>query len=471
MRQTSDLRRVARAAAVVCGLASGMTAAWAAGFQLNESSASGLGNAFAGGAAAAEDASTLWTNVAGLSRLRGRQAVVVLHLITPSINFKDGGSQRATAQPTLGGTGGDAGSLNVVPGTYIVLPLGPSFTAGLGISAPWGLVTEYDKSWVGRFQATKSSIQTLNINPGFAWKLSPGVSLGLGVNAQRMLAEFNNQVNYTGALLQAATKAGLPAATIGALGTATAGLESSASVKGADNAWGWNAGVLWDLDSASRLGVHYRSPVKYSIAGNVAFTNPALPAIASPALAGAAANLAAAVNAQALYNGAVTSAVKLPAIANLSYFRSLGPQWDVMADAQWTEWSTIQQLTFTRADGTVLQSTPERFKDTWKLALGLTYRPGGPWAWRGGVAIDQTPVRDAYRTARLPDSNRTWVSGGAQYVLGPTMKVDLGAAYLFAKRASIDSSIHLPASAGAGVLLGHYANHTVIVSGQVSMAF
>lgn len=370
MRQTLALRRIAQAAAIASCIGCG-SAALAAGFQLNESSASGVGNAFAGGAAAAEDASTLWTNVAGLSRLKGRQAVVALHLITPSINFKDGGSLAAPGQPAVGGLGGDAGGLNVVPGTYLVLPMGPTLTAGVGITAPWGLVTEYDDTWAGRFQATKSSIQTLNINPGIAWKLSPGVSLGLGLNAQRMIAEFNNQVNYSGALLSAAGSAGLPPATIGALATATAGLASSASVKGRDSAWGWNIGVLWDLDSASRIGLHYRSAVKYDIAGKVVFTNPSLPAIASPALAGAAASLAGAVNTQALYNGAVTSQVKLPAILNLSYFGRLDSRWDLMADAQWTQWSTIRELAFIRGNGTVLQRTPEEFKDTWKLALGV----------------------------------------------------------------------------------------------------
>jgi len=470
MRPIPVLRRIALAAALVSSIGGG-PAAQAAGFQLNESSASGLGNAFAGGAAAAEDASTLWSNVAGLSRLRGRQAVLALHLITPTIRFKDGGSLAAPGQPVLGTLGGDAGGLNVVPNAYLVLPLSPALTAGVGFTAPWGLVTEYDRSWIGRFQATRSSIQTLNINPGIAWQLSPGVSLGLGLNAQRMLAEFNNQVNYSGALLQAAGAAGLAPATIGALATATAGLESRASVKGSDNAWGWNIGALWALDAGSRVGLHYRSAVTYTIAGQVAFSHPALPAIANPALAGAAAGLDAALKASVLADGAVHSRVKLPAIVNLSYVGGLGPRWTLMADAQWTQWSTIQELAFIRADGTVLQRTPEAFKDSWKLALGVNYRPGGAWLWRGGLAFDQTPVRDAYRTPRLPDAHRTWLAGGVQRALGPTMTLDLGAAYLFARRAGIDSSVHLPASQGAGVLRGRYDNHTVIVSGQLGLLF
>ena len=108
--------------------------AFGAGFYLNESSASGLGNAFAGGAAAAEDATTLWSNVAGISRIEGRQAVGVIHLITPSIKFRNGFSANASQQ-ALGGEGGDAGGLNVVPNLYLAMPMSRDWSFGLGISS------------------------------------------------------------------------------------------------------------------------------------------------------------------------------------------------------------------------------------------------------------------------------------------------------------------------------------------------
>lgn len=461
-----------RIACAMAALAFGLGAspAQAAGFQLNETSASGLGLAYAGGAAAAEDASTLWTNVAGLSRLRGGQAIAVVHLITPSIKFGNGGSVNAASQ-ALGHDGGDAGGLNVVPNLYLGAPLGGGWSAGLGVTAPWGLVTEYDGGWAGRFQALRSSIQTLNINPGVAWKPSAGFAVGLGLNWQRMLAEFTNQVNYSAALLGAAAANGITpgSPTFNAIAAATPGLESAATVKGADNAWGWNLGLLWDLNPDQRLGLHYRSAVKYRLDGSAQFVNPtpAVPAALAPTVAA----LAAGVNRAALYDTGIRSEVEIPPVANLSYFHRLDARWDLMFDAQWTGWSTIRTLTFTRDDGSVLQSTPENFENAWKLALGVNYRPGGHWLLRGGVAVDQSPVSAPWRTARLPDADRTWLAAGGQYQFGGGMTLDVGAAYVWVKKGSIDQSGDPPNVPAYGRLDGSYRSHTVILSGQLVYAF
>jgi len=436
--------QAAQAVVAMMGLAA-PALGWAAGFQLNETSASGLGNAFAGGAAAAEDASTVWSNPAGMSRIRSAQVVGALHLIKPSIKFHDEGSSAAALQ-SLGGEGGDAGSMNYVPNLYFVMPINSQWSAGFGINAPWGLTTDYDAGWMGRFLADKSSIKTINFNPAVSWKPASNVALGLGVNLQRIDAEFTNQVNYSALLF--ANSAGA---------VAVPGLETAASAKGSDNAWGWNAGVLWEIDANSRVGAHYRSSIKFHIAGDATFSNPT-PAPPPPPLG----------------NTAITSDVELPAIVNLSYFRALNSQWDIMADAQWTGWSSIESLTFKyAADGSVLQSTPENFKDAWKFALGANYRYGAQWMFRGGVAYDKSPVQTAYLTPRLPDANRTWLTGGAQYKMSPQLTFDFGAGYVWVKTSTIDSNASGdPAiTAGYGRLKGNFSNNVVILSGQVAYSF
>jgi long-chain fatty acid transport protein len=430
--------------------------AFSAGFLLNETSASGLGIAFAGGAAAAQDASTLWSNPAGMSKLRGSQLVGAIHVITPSMTFNDQASLKALNQSTLGGNGGDAGGSNFVPNLYFAMPINPTWSFGVGFTAPWGLVTEYEAGWTGRFQALKSSIKTYNLNPAFSWKAAPEFAVGLGLNLQRLEGEFTNQVNYSGALISA-----------GGAGVAplTPNLESSALIKGADNSSGWNIGLLWDLDANTRLGFGYRSRVNYTLTGNVTFTNPA-----PSSLPAAVQGLATAVNAGALYNSGISSDVKIPEIANLSYFRTMG-SWDLMADAQWTRWSSIQSLTFMRDSGKLLQSTPENFKDVWKLALGFNYRQNDQWMWRGGLAYDQSPVQSAYRTPRLPDADRTWLTGGGQYKINHGFKFDFGAAYLWVKDGSINTPADAAGQAAYGLLNGKYTGRTWILSGQGTWSF
>lgn len=444
--------------------------ALAAGFQINETSASGLGNAYAGGAAAAEDAATLWSNAAGISRVGAMQVVGALHLITPSIKFRNGLSAPATQQP-LGGDGGDAGGLNVVPNVYVVWPVNAQWTLGLGVNAPFGLVTDYDQGWIGRFQADKSDIKTINLNPTAAYKLTSSVALGVGLNLQTIDATFTNQANYSAALLSAAAANGIApgSSTYNAIAAATPGLESGVEVRGDDRAFGWNVGVLWEIDKNRRFGAHYRSAIRYDVAGDVRFTHPT-PSVA-PGLAPTVALLVAGVNTTALYDSGVTAKVKLPPIANLSYFQSIDSRWDVMADAQWTGWSTIKDLTFVRSDGTTLQSTPENFKDTWKLALGVNYRVDGQWLLRGGLALDQSPVDAADRTPRLPDNDRAWLTAGVQWRPQRRLLLDVGAAYVKVDKASINKSGDPPSVLAYGLLNGSYKSHTTIVSAQLAYSF
>lgn len=418
----------------------------AAGFQINETSGSGLGNAFAGAAAAAEDASTLWSNPAGLSRLGERQVAGAIHLVTPSIKFRNQFSAAATQQP-LGGDGGDAGGVNVVPNLYVAMPLDRQWTLGLGINAPWGLVTDYDSGWIGRFQADKSDIKTVNINPAASFRLRDNLSLAFGLNIQRIDATFTNQLNYSAVLLQAG-------------GPASPGLESGVRIKGSDTAFGWNAGLLWELDKDRRVGLHVRSGIRYDVSGNVTFTHPTT---TNPA--------AAAVNAGLLFDSGVTAKVEMPAIVNLSYFDAIDSRWAVMADAQWTGWSSIEDLTFVRSSGSTLSSTPEHFKDVWKIAAGANYRYNDQWLLRGGVAYDKSPVQREFRTPRLPDHDHTWLTAGAQYRLNPKMQIDVGAAYVWVKKGTINKSGDPPNVLANGLLNGHYKAHVTIVSAQLTSTF
>ncbi|HEY5364964.1 MAG TPA: outer membrane protein transport protein [Casimicrobiaceae bacterium] len=461
-------RIAAAAAGTLFALAAGHS--YGSGFALQEESASGLGNAFAGGAAAAEDASSMSVNPATLSKYTTNQVVMGVSVITPSIKLKDGGSAAAAFQPQ-GDSGGDAGSTVPVPNSYLAVPINSDWVFGLGVNVPFGLVTEYNDSFVGRFQGIKSEVKTINVNPALSWKVTDQLALGLGVDWQRISADFSSDVNYSGAMAQAAQSAAaqglIPASLVPSIVGATTGLQSKSIVDGNDTTWGWNAGLLWDLNPATRIGFSYRSPINYKVTGNVSFDNPT-PNVPAP-LAPVVGQLAQQVNSVALFNGGVTADVKLPGQANLSIFQSYNDRWDWMADVQWTGWSRFKDLTFVRTTGDVLQTTPENFDDTWRVSAGATYKVSEQWKLRGGLAYDQSPVNDTDRTVRLPDGDRYWLAGGAQYKLSQQWRFDLGLAYIFIKQPDIDQNEG--STAQNGLVAGHYDSNVIIVSGQIVYSF
>jgi long-chain fatty acid transport protein len=475
---TTPFRRT-RIASAVAGLALALAGGQAlgAGFALQENSGSGVGNAQAGGAAVAEDASTIWANPAGMSRIGTNQVVGAFHLINVSMKLSNGNSLPAGCyapacnppvyQP-LGGDGGDAGSLNFVPNLYFVAPINKQWAFGIGVNAPFGLVTEYDSSWLGRFQGIKSDIKTMNINPALSWKLADNFAIGAGADYQQIKATLTKQVNYSGALLQAAyERLGiLPgSSSFNAIAQATPGLESHVHIKGDDWAWGWNVGALWDIDRNNRIGAHYRSSIKYNVSGNVDFSNPTLPPV-PPSIAA----LAAGVNNLVLYNGGVTSNIKLPEIVNVSYFGKLNDRWDLMADAQYTGWNTIQDLSFYRTNGALLGTTPENWDNVWKIAVGANYRYDDKWKFRGGVAYDWSPVSEAYRTPRLPDDSRVWLAAGAQYRMDRQWVFEFGVTYGWAP-GSVPIHQNDGSTAANGLIDGSYKVNFLIGSGQVTYSF
>src|SRR5437762_9590346 len=355
--KSRSFRRTRLAAGVGAALLS-LSAGHALGaaFALQEQNASGLGHADAGGAAAAEDVSTIFYNPAGLVRLQSMQLVVAANLICPSTKFHDGGSQAAFGQP-LGGTGGDAGSCAGVPNLYFGVPFTDKWSFGIGVNVPFGLKTEYDSNWLGRFQAVESKVETYNVNPVLSWEPTKDWTVGAGASYQHLKATLTSQVNYAAAFaqgVQSAVAGGLiPAAAAPTLIGSAAGLESGAKVKGDDSSWGWNVGVLWQATPQTRIGAAYRSAIKYDIDGNVNFDNPTAVGPLPPTLAPVGAAILNGVNAQ-LFDGGVTLKIKLPQTANVSIFHQFDSKWDLMADLQYTGWSSIEQLQIVRTTGTVL---------------------------------------------------------------------------------------------------------------------
>jgi len=460
-----------------------------AGFALQEQNGSGLGNAYAGGAAVAEDASTIYFNPAGMSRLPGIQGVIAGNLICPSNKFSDSGSQPAALQP-LGGNGGNAGSCAFPPAGYLAVPINNQWAFGLGVGIPFGLKTEYDSDWLGRFQAVKSELQIINVNPALSWKVSDMFTVGGGASWARVnKANLTSQVNYAGSIAQAAQQlaaAGLiPPSSVAPIVGAYFGSETFADVSGNDSAWGWNIGLLIEPDKQTRIGVAYRSPIKFNIGGSVNFTNPDVPTLPAPLVpvANTLANIVntsictgvtpVAVSPTPPTNGScsqnISLSLKVPETANVSFFRQIDSMWDVMADLQYTGWNSFQNLTIVRSTGQTLQTVPENFRNTWRGAIGANYHYSSVWMFRGGIAYDQTPVNNTDRTPRLPDNNRTWFSVGAQYKFNPQAWLDFAYTYIYISNTSINQN--LGSTPQYGLISGEYHNNVNLAGIQFTYTF
>ena len=417
----------------------------AAGFQLLEQNASGLGNAYAGSAAVADNASTIYFNPAGMTQLQDREVSMGGTLVKTSFDFKDNGSSVGTLAGS--GNGNDGGTLGFIPNAYMSWALSKDVYIGLGMGAPFGMKTEYDDDWVGAAHSISFEIKTINLNPSIAWRANEWLSLGFGLNWQRVEAEYVRKV-ATGVV-------GVPPFNAFPASTVKLTLD--------DDSWGWNAGALFKLAPQTKLGVSYRSSVKYDTKGKTETSGPS-----------SALNTAGSVDAKA--------EIKMPDTFIVSLAHGLNDRVELLGDVSWTGWSSIPKVDIVRASGaasgTIAQVLETDFRDTWRVAVGTNYKIDETLKLKFGLAYDQTPVKDAeYCLTSMPDNNRTWFSAGAQWKLNKTTAIDVGAAYLYLKDAEINNNQSQTAMTAAaqstnrGTVKGTYDDSAWILGAQFSMAF
>ncbi len=415
-------------------------AAGASGFQLTEQNASGLGNAYAGQAAVAENASTIYFNPAGMTQLQDREFSFGLAAIGPSFHFNDQGSRVGALAGT--GDGGNAGGWAALPNGYLSWAVSKDIYLGLGFGAPFGLKTEYDNPWLGAAQSTMFDIKTYNVNPSIAWRVNEQVSLGFGVNWQRVEATYERQVATTNAVFAA----------------------SPLKLTLDDDSWGWNIGALFTVSPATKVGLSYRSRVKYDTTGKIEVTGPSTTV-----------NRAASSDASAQ--------ITLPDTFSLAVTQQLNDRWQMLGDITWTGWSSIPKVDIMRAsntqlyvpgvagqpDGAVAQVLDTEFRDTWRVGLGATYKYDDAWKLKYGIAYDQTPVKGAdTRLVSMPDNDRVWFSFGAQWQPDKASKLDLGISYIYIRDSQINNN---QTAQGRGTVTGEYSGDIWLFGAQYSMSF
>lgn len=388
--------------------------AQAAGFALKEQSASAQGNSFAGATAGAEDITYMFFNPAGLTRHDGIQAAAVVSYISPSAKTNDAAS-------VLGGEASqEAGESAIVPAFYGLWSISPDLKLGLGINTPYGLRTEYSQTWAGRFHAVESELLTINVNPAVAYRINQWLSIGAGIQAQYMDVTLSNIID-------------------GDFNPGNGIQEALAELEGDDWHYGYNFGVMIDFSPSTRLGLGYRSRISHTAEGTLS------------------------VNGAFVDN--VTADFTSPDSATVGIYHEINANWAVMAEAGWTGWTVFDEIRV-RFQNTPLPDavTPENWDDAWFGAVGATWRPTPQWTVRAGVAYDQSPVPDEFRTPRIPDEDRTWASIGARFEVSPSLAIDAGYTHIFVKDSTVDLTDPVP-------LTATYENSVDILTAQVAIKF
>lgn len=448
--------RLVVCATVAASLAASATAE-AAGFALKEQSATGLGSAFAGQTAGKDDISTMFFNPATLTRSTGNQLSAALTAIAPQVELRDSSASTIIGSPISGGNGGsDVADDALLPVVYALWDLDETFNTGynlrlgLGLNVPFGLETDYNEGWAGRYHALRSKLVTLNINPAIAFEPVPGLSLGAGLQLQYADADLSNAIDFgtIGAL------SGIPFAV-------PAAQDGRARVSGHDWSYGFTLGAMVEPWEGTRFGVGYRSKVQHTLRGRASFRLDD---------AGVGATLAGATG--AFVNTDAEADLTTPESVSFGIHQALGERWALSADAQWTRWSQFKDLTIDFANPAQPESvTNQDWNDSWFLAIGVSYRASDAWTLRAGYAYDQSPVPNSTRTPRIPDNDRHWLALGASYRPLPNLLLSAGYTHIFVRDASIDLSAENPGDALRGNLSASVESAIDMVAVQAEWRF
>lgn len=379
-----------------------------AGFALNESSAAAAGTAYAGRAAAAQDASAMASNPAAISSLNSAQWTAVGALVLPKGELSDY-SATVGGRPLTTGDGGEkfVGSV-VVPGAFYSTPFDEKLSFGIGFYVPFGLHTDYNDGFVGRYLAGRSEVRNFNIQPTVSYKISDQLSVGVGVFAAYVDGVLTQRVPP------------IPARTTG---------EAKSTVKGDD----WHAGIkvggLWD-NGVTSVGVSWTSNVDFTLKGSAKLEGGGWRSKADGHLK-----------------------LKLPKMFEIGGSHKLTPDWTLVAGALWTGWSSFKEIRVVVDEvfktpardvpkGGAVSYVPENWKDAWSCSVGAHYQLDPQWLLRFGYAFDGSPVKDEYRTARIPDTDRNWLTIGARFTPSVPWVIDMAYGYLLPKTETVDEYSH-----------------------------
>ncbi|AJO88487.1 long-chain fatty acid outer membrane transporter [Haemophilus influenzae] len=390
----------------------------AAAFQLAEVSTSGLGRAYAGEAAIADNAAVIATNPALMTVFKRAQFSTGGVYVDSRINMNGDVTSSAIVNKAMQATQyGSASKRNVVPGAfvpnlYFVAPVNDKFALGAGMNVNFGLKSEYDDDYDAGIFGGKTDLSAINLNLSGAYRVTEGLSLGLGVNAVYAKAQVERNAGTIADSIQDQTVKNAFSVLSEELKHLPQYLSSKdKSVVSLQDraAWGfgWNAGVMYQFNEGNRIGLAYHSKV------DIDFTDRTATSLGVGK------------------KGDLT--LTLPDYLELSGFHQLTDKLAVHYSYKYTHWSRLTRLYASSENGKKAFDKELQYSNNSRVALGASYNLYEKLTLRAGIAYDQAASRH-HRSAAIPDTDRTWYSLGATYKFTPNLSVDLGYAYLKGKK-------------------------------------
>jgi len=387
-RMTILGRRAALATAflVLAGPGSGR----AGGILLYETGTPDMFTAGAGWAARAQDAATVLTNPAGMTRIQGGDFLLGAGALYGDVQFTPDASTSVS-----GGDGGVAVGWFPNGGAYYARGLSERWWFGMAATGNFGLTEGYDGGWVGRYYVEKATLVGVSFLPSVAYRVNPALSFGASLNAVYGILRNDVAINNVP-----------PAEPDGRL-----------SLSADDLSFGGNVGALWEPSGRARLGVVYTSPVKLDFVDRPEFTD-------------LGSTMSAALQAAGLLGSDLGIGVTVPQTVMASFYRDLGADWALMGDLGWQDWSQFGKVEVAVAtDPPSGLTTNIPYQDTWHGALGARRRLDGGWLLSAGVGYDSPMVADADRSLTLPVGETWRLAAGAQRQLGERFEVGFGYTY------------------------------------------
>lgn len=399
-----------------------------------------VGLASAGYNARAQDASTVFTNPAGMTRLEGTQALVAGQLDYGNMQFSIGSGTSPELGSDDGGHAFGSDGWFLGGGAFLSYSASPKLKVGFALTGNFGAPVEYDDNWAGRYYVQKATLLGMSFVPSIAYKVTDKLSLGASVTA--MYGIYKNQVAIN---IPDTLRPGVVVPSQRAAGDAQLSLD--------DNTWGWgvNLGLLYEFTPGTRLGFTWNSQVDLDFSAPAQFSN--------------LGNLGTTLQSRGLLNSTVDVGIKVPQQLMLSLFTQVNDRWAVLGSVGWQQWSQFGQVQLGLNDAlnSTGVTTNLNFKDTWHLAAGAQYKLSEPWLLNFGIAYD-SGMQDSSNVSPLLPVNSAWRFGaGAQQQLTKTAFWGIAAEYLYGGTLDTNLQSTAPVAAGGrGNLVGSYNNTATI---------